>query len=255
MNPLESRDIVDGRPFTNKRPRTSMTFILLVSAAVALTVITASLALEGHYFEQDRPDAQAAAAGTSDGLSDAPDEVARTLESQARASLGDNVDLGPAKFVALDTDWTPLEAADLSKMTSASELFGDESKHVWKVYVGDATDSGPASELCTSEMLSSCERIQGAVSGTLMSSVFIAKAMPELGPDKYTPVDDVGTLTEKDLANLRVERNARFISDSGAMTSVTETVFAPTSLDAAKMFSSPVEDLQRLATDPDLAWK
>jgi hypothetical protein len=190
-------------------------------------------------------------------LSAEPDSMAETLERHARAALGGNAQLGPATFVPLDSAFSPVARLDVDEATSAYVRFGNESAHAWKLYVGPG-DGPTDTDVCGSARLPSvmsCHTTRMPTGGAVIASVIVLRAAPEFGPDKVVVVDDVDGLTEADLPALRIERNVRYIRPNGVTTSVKEIVTAPGSLDPQVAFSSPTSDLERLATDPALAWE
>jgi hypothetical protein len=152
-----------------------------------------------------------------------------------------------------------LSPANTGQATSAYVLFGAETSHSWKLFVGQARDK-PEGSLCDARRTRSglllCQSERTPDGGTLTTSVIVLQALAnQPGSPKYAIARDVASLTDADLPTLRLERNVRFIRVGGAMTSATEVVVAPASLDPAQAFSSSTDELERLATDPALVWQ
>jgi hypothetical protein len=192
--------------------------------------------------------------GATEQLKPAAADMPAVMEGAARTTLGP--DLGPARVAAFASNGAPLPSGVTAGARSMYVIFGSEGAHTWKLFVGPSDSSPTSSPARCSEVLSSalssCESAQAPDGGTIVTSVLVAKAFPEAGEGKYTPAD-VRALTASDLPQLRVDRNVRVFHPDGSMTSVTEQLYAPRSLDFASVFTTPVSKLTQLATDRSVA--
>lgn len=181
-------------------------------------------------------------------------QMPSVMEGAARQKLG--ADLGEARFAAFDSNGKPLPSGVTGGAGSMYVSFGVEGVHTWKLFVGRSDASGTSSPAGCNKVLSPslliCDVSKAPDGGVVITSVLVAQARPDLGEGKYAPAD-ARTLSAADLPQLRVDRNVRVFHPDGAMTSVTERIFDPRTLDVVSVFSTAVTNLADLATDPDVA--
>merc|ERR1712130_266213 len=107
-------------------------------------------------------------------------------------------------FVALNEDLEPVE---VSQAAQAYLLFGDEKRHAWKVYVGDADGTVDPESLCsmTSPSLINCRTFVTETGELVFESILALVRIPEVGPDAFTFADT--PLEEERASEYRMERN------------------------------------------------
>ncbi|MCW2785972.1 MAG: hypothetical protein JWP74_2489, partial [Marmoricola sp.] len=216
-------------------------------AAVLVAVsVCAAVALSRHHAVQDSQVPVTPAASLADFPS--------TMVSATRNFLGGS-DLGPATVASFSSHGARLAAGHVDDARSLDVSFGSDSTHSWKLYVGPSGQGADSpTTRCDSVLgasLLSCDTGKAPDGGTAVTTVVVLRLNSQLGSGIYSPAD-VKSLTDGDLPDLRVERNVRVFHPSGSMTSVTETVVAPKSLDPAAVFSSSLAQMTKLATDPDV---
>jgi hypothetical protein len=171
---------------------------------------------------------------------------------------------GSPQFVPLAPDLTVVGVSDRTaksavKADSAYLLYGTD-EHSVKVFVGEANSelrTAPVDDLCgggVTEYAVSCSAEEDTGSGgTVVTTVFAFSSSDALNAPRtmVAPGDIVST----PVGSLEFERNVRYFSPDGSMTSVTEALLSPSSNDVQGQFSVSVSDLKRVATDPELSWR
>jgi hypothetical protein len=154
-----------------------------------------------------------------------------------------------------DANGAPLPGGVVDGAASLYVSFGSEKSHYWKLFVGTSdVGTDPAAAKCStafSTALLTCNTSKTGDGGLAVTTVLVARAVPD-EPGHYA-VADVKALTDADLPELRVERNVRVFHPNGTMTSVTEGVVGPKSLDPDAIFTSSASNMTKLATDPEVA--
>jgi hypothetical protein len=253
--PVKEQRHVQAELTSSPRTRRSGSVRRWVTASLATLGVGAVLVGVSQVASGEAPDPGSAAAASRA----TPAEVLQYMEKSAHAAFGDRAPADSATSVLLDEEYGRLTPAAGGEATSMYVQYGKNGQHTWKLFLGTSDGALPeAGKACAdlSEATLSCEaQVVADGEGVAVTSVIALASLPdpsESGEVLYTFATRED-LSRDDLSGLKLELNTRVFWQNGAMTSATESVVAPDSLDTAKAFASSPEELAGLAVDTHLA--
>lgn len=233
------------------------------SLAVLGAVLVAGLGvvLPTYLVQQDSPTtAQGGAspggsAQRGPGLAANPKAMAAVLEARARDGLKSALSSGTsADFAPLTAGLTRLKGSEVAKAESAYVEFGSRAEgRTWRVYVAPAIDESLACPEPLPAALLKCS-IEETSAGQIRTTTMATRTDPTLGPNDFMLIQNKEELESTPLSDIRLELNVRNYWSDGSETSVSETVFAPTTLAPEQAFVAQESDLVGLVSDEALRW-
>ena len=188
----------------------------------------------------------------------------RTMDGRARAILETSVpDLGPAAFVAFDSQGQELPERYWPKASGLTVRYGDGTPHRLSVTLNHARGEaeGVADRYCDGGLeggwFIECRVERDAGDATAISTLGAVRLDRPAGPGLQEWRDQFMAVAEDELASvppdqLWFSRDVKVVKSETFVTYVSEMVQAPDLASARERFLVPVDDLVALGLDPVL---
>ena len=223
--------------------------VLVVAAAVAVPRLGGS----------DGPDTAMDPASTAALAAYDAHAMPELMDEHVRAVLASSApDLGPSSFTARDSQWQELPEEYWEKASSLAVSYGDDA-HRYDVSISHSKGEaeGDPERYCEDGLAGGiyldCSVERTAAGDLVISKLWALKPETVGGSDTgYTKVVRRDRLRDVPLDLLSFERSIKVIKSETLITYVSERVAATDRDPATAAFSTPVEDLVEIGTDPQL---